>query len=731
MAVQYSNVAGNNTVWRLNVGWTFAPSAPTLTANKNYTASITWFQVATPSTSAASTGTFYINNIYGYRTGSNSTAYGQTVPIKFISTWNNASSVCYYFNTSQAQWKYSNGSAITKTFSGQSSGTGKVLFVNPQGHNVQFNHTINTGVSLATTYSKDNSTWQASPQFTGLTANTAYTFYIRTIATSASGNTATKYANVPVRTIASVVSNPAVTVSNITQTTAQVNVSATGADNAPVTSYKLSYGKVGAGTMKSVDLGTSTSTTLSNLDPNSQYKAVLTVYNAEGAEYATLLPSAYTEKTYVHFDKNGYINTGYLPGPHTKIEVRYVLGSTSSDYYQQRIFGTLAGSGSLNFDHYLNGAGILAWADQDNEGNWQTTERYGSAGTWFSFILDNYGSTAKLNTNYSATISTTRTLTATQPIYLGGAANGSGGVSTQHLLFGNIGRVAIYEYGTLQRLFIPAVRNSDSAPGFYEIVTEQFFTNAQSGTLTVGDTRASDGKYFTTLPDTSNKIWYKGGTILPTGYTQVDYLQTDGNQYVNTSFNPSGTTGIEIGLSNTTKGVLFGAYNSTWTNGYGMYVNPGDNFYYHYLCNTKIDFVPPTEYDIVFKNGQTIINGVTKASISAQTFTVNYPLYLLAGNMGGSVEQPVTGRIYYAKIYNGNTLSRNYIPCYRNSDNKPGLYDLVTGVFFSNAGTGEFTLGPVTQWHEGTVYIKRNGTWTIGKQVYVKRNGEWVEGIAA
>ena len=36
----------------------------------------------------------------------------------------------------------------------------------------------------------------------------------------------------------------------------------------------------------------------------------------------------------------------------------------------------------------------------------------------------------------------------------------------------------------------------------------------------------------------------------------------------------------------------------------------------------------------------------------------------------------------------------NFIPCYRKSDFKPGMYDLISKTFFINAGSGEFVIGP-------------------------------------
>ena len=50
-------------------------------------------------------------------------------------------------------------------------------------------------------------------------------------------------------------------------------------------------------------------------------------------------------------------------------------------------------------------------------------------------------------------------------------------------------------------------------------------------------------------------------------------------------------------------------------------------------------------------------------------------------------------KIYYQKIWNNDVLIRNFIPCYRKSDDKPGMYDTVNDTFYTNAGTGEFVVG--------------------------------------
>ena len=44
---------------------------------------------------------------------------------------------------------------------------------------------------------------------------------------------------------------------------------------------------------------------------------------------------------------------------------------------------------------------------------------------------------------------------------------------------------------------------------------------------------------------------------------------------------------------------------------------------------------------------------------------------------------PNGAKIYYCKIWNGDTLVRDLIPCYRNNDSVVGMYDLVNNVFYT------------------------------------------------
>jgi len=84
----------------------------------------------------------------------------------------------------------------------------------------------------------------------------------------------------------------------------------------------------------------------------------------------------------------------------------------------------------------------------------------------------------------------------------------------------------------------------------------------------------------------------------------------------------------------------------------------------------------------------------------------------LATNRNGSVlaQSHFIGRVEYSKIYDNGTLVRNMIPCYRRSDLKPGMYDTVNNVFYTNSGSGEFILGPVVE--ESSRQLEYNQVYT-------------------
>lgn len=193
------------------------------------------------------------------------------------------------------------------------------------------------------------------------------------------------------------------------------------------------------------------------------------------------------------------------------------------------------------------------------------------------------------------------------------------------------------------------------------------------------------------------KIPRKGGGRLPEGYTELEYIQSSGTQYIDTGFKPNQNTRIicttNLAKQNTAAW-LFGARNGSGDSTFGFltYQNAYRSDY-----NTNQDQTISDTYTGFFTvdkdKNVTKINGETKITNAVGTFQTSYPLFLFANNNGGSVAGYSSCAIQACQIYDNGTIIRDYVPV-KNSSGLVGLYDVVNDEFYQNAGTGTFTAGP-------------------------------------
>lgn len=199
-------------------------------------------------------------------------------------------------------------------------------------------------------------------------------------------------------------------------------------------------------------------------------------------------------------------------------------------------------------------------------------------------------------------------------------------------------------------------------------------------------------------------VWERGGGILPPGYTQKKYLQSSGAQAIDTGYTPQTDmlrieARIMYGQSRDkaiAQSRLFGLW--TYTSLLYLYTNSNSNALFTYGSQLQNDQI----FDFVAENSTTQkliqIDETQYTNTNAATVAdTSNPIYLFAGKYSNA--QPIsdfdyfyTGKMYYCKIYDNDVLVRDFIPAVRDSDSKPGFYDLVTDQFFVNAGTGaDFT----------------------------------------
>ena len=203
-----------------------------------------------------------------------------------------------------------------------------------------------------------------------------------------------------------------------------------------------------------------------------------------------------------------------------------------------------------------------------------------------------------------------------------------------------------------------------------------------------------------------------GVKILPNEYTQVDYLESSGTQYIDTGVNADSNLRVVLDMAYTSP-------TSANQNVGAIRLQSGNTKRYHLLTGDR----DGRRMFLFYFNDNSI--GIGDADTDRHLFDFNVPIgKITTDNVEYNISTPIadvelnfylfsrnsTSTIYMSKIkqwackmYYNNVLVRDFIPCYRNSDHEVGLYDLVNNVFYTNQGTGVFTYGS-----ENIEYIDKN-----------------------
>lgn len=191
-----------------------------------------------------------------------------------------------------------------------------------------------------------------------------------------------------------------------------------------------------------------------------------------------------------------------------------------------------------------------------------------------------------------------------------------------------------------------------------------------------------------------------GGGILPDGYTQLEYIQSSGTQYIDTLFKHNQNTRVVMDVQPTetpsANAWAFEGRDSTSAAKHGVfyYQTSGGEWNGDY-ANTRKEVSgigATTRMTIDFNKNVLSINSES-VTFTASTFQSSVNLILLAANTGGTIAGQLSANLYSCKIYDDGVLIRYFYPC-KNSAGTVGLYDIVSNVFYGNAGTGVFAAGP-------------------------------------
>ena len=195
----------------------------------------------------------------------------------------------------------------------------------------------------------------------------------------------------------------------------------------------------------------------------------------------------------------------------------------------------------------------------------------------------------------------------------------------------------------------------------------------------------------------------KGSSRVPAGYTEVEWIQSSGSQYIDTGVSAPEGCRVQCKVAYTslssTLAVVFGSHDaaspyyrnflaatsSTWELGaYGTadFSSPTVNTEYEIDASTKSGEIACTINGTAYSINQSIAPSAQRSALSVYLFALHYADGLFPAKM----------KAWWYKVYVGGTLVRDFIPC-KNPSGAVGLYDTVNGTFYGNSGTGVFIAG--------------------------------------
>ena len=398
-------------------------------------------------------------------------------------------------------------------------------------------------------------------------------------------------------------------------------------------------------------------------------------------------------------DRLAYIDTGYVPNENTEIEIDFAFVPTPTNLLAKTyVFGVYGLSGmrfqfSYGPDNCLFGFGP--------DGNWDnavTGFAYNTARHVVKYVHNDgfYFDGIKVVPKAGVDLITwggtwASNGTAKRNLYLG-ACNGNGSVNANGIGPLRIYSCKIWDNGELVRNFMPA--ETDSLKGvLYDTVRRKIHSNANT------DWRGEYGKFLA------------GGeeVLVPTDYRKADYIEANRTAFINTEYIPNANTELEMVFSFTSltkvKRYVFGSYgpkDGRLQFSYGPdstgcflgYGSPYTNSFVGLPYNMErhvVKYVPGSGKGFYFDGERVAPPGVNLTTWSG----TGANLFLGQVNPNDGKLNPTNVapiRIYSCKIWENGTPKRDLVPKQRLFDNKNGLYDKVTGNFYTYYGTrADFT----------------------------------------
>ena len=198
----------------------------------------------------------------------------------------------------------------------------------------------------------------------------------------------------------------------------------------------------------------------------------------------------------------------------------------------------------------------------------------------------------------------------------------------------------------------------------------------------------------------SEIVWQRSTSPLPSGYTQVKYLESSGKQYISTGktiayINSANVTfTLNFAMTDVTRTqIIFGAGSGSGNEKQLPFISSNKKFRADYTTGYGVYYLTTPEVDVIYTFEQTATAGILNNESKQITYRVNNDIIftLFGKNRTAGIEIGSLARckIFNFIVYENESLIQNFIPCL-DTNNTPCFYDTVSQQTFYNQGTGTF-----------------------------------------
>lgn len=177
-----------------------------------------------------------------------------------------------------------------------------------------------------------------------------------------------------------------------------------------------------------------------------------------------------------------------------------------------------------------------------------------------------------------------------------------------------------------------------------------------------------------------------GNIYAPDDYLELEYLTADQLEYIDTHYHPNQKTKIVLKFSINGEGnnYLYGTDIEHEDNKVAFGINYGATIAKAYFGNKVLSFdIDNQVHEFIQKRSGIYLDDVQISPYPAMdNFSTDSTLWLFRAQTSDTHPENIS--IYSVEIYEDNDLIQQYVPALRRSDNALGMYEVISGDFYTN-----------------------------------------------